>query len=115
MKTAFAPASPIPAGSTLPAVRERFAPSRGHWVDALVSTATMAWLVAALAGMIGESNVIPSARATLPQSTEVPTALRTTGDAGIGVHEKAVDLNVPGALRDHSIRPGQSLQEHERH
>jgi len=45
-------------------------------VDALVTIAIMAWLVAALAGMIGESNVIPSARAALPSVTEdLPTAL----------------------------------------
>jgi hypothetical protein len=55
-------------------------------VDALVTIAIMAWLVAALAGMVGESNVIPSARATLSAVTrDFPTALphepATPGDA----------------------------------
>ncbi len=76
MKTAFAHASPSPAWGTAPAGRHRHGPSRGHWVDALVTIAIMAWLVAALAGMVGESNVIPSARETLSAVTrDFPTAL----------------------------------------
>jgi len=86
MKTALAHASPNPAFGTAPAGRHRHGPSRGHWVDALVTIAIMAWLAAALAGMIGESNVIPSALARLPAVTEdFPTALprepATPGDS----------------------------------
>jgi hypothetical protein len=69
METTFSNATPI--------VKASGKPMRGHWVEALVMVAILAWFGAALATLVGEWHGAPAAPATGAVATrDLPAAQR---------------------------------------